>query len=122
MYPRSSQLAVVVDTSCRMPASCGIRAVWTSVESRGQGIATKLLDTCRLGALPLELCKCISCPLKPPNSCHPLFFAGASCCSPKCAAVQQLPVSSMQLLPRGLAFALYQMICRKAGLSCVKQD
>ena len=69
--PQSSQLAVVVNTSRRMPASCGIRAVWTSVESRRQGIATKLLDTCRSGALPLEVCMCISCLSNPPISCHP---------------------------------------------------
>eukprot|EP00891_Asterochloris_glomerata_P002517 jgi/Astpho2/2517/e_gw1.00048.124.1_t len=47
---------LIKDTSRRMPASCGIRAVWTSVESRRQGVATKLLDACRSDALPLDLC------------------------------------------------------------------
>ena len=71
VYPQAAQLAVLVDTSRPMPASCGIRAVWTSVESRRQGIATKLLDTCRSGALPLELCMCITCLLLSSSSCHP---------------------------------------------------
>ena len=85
VQPQSSQLAVVVDSSRRMPASCGIRAVWTSVESRRQGIATKLLDACRSGALPLELCMCISCLLKPLGSCHPASCRGQLLVSRVCS-------------------------------------
>ncbi len=72
--PQPSQMAVIMDTSRRMPASCGIRAVWTSVESRRQGVATKLLDACRSDVLSLELCMCISCLLKPPSSCRPCIL------------------------------------------------
>ena len=116
VYPQSSPLAVAVDTSRRMPASCGIRAVWTSVESRRQGIATKLLDACRSGALLLELCMCISCLLKGPSSCHPcilqvpaaVFQTVQPCISCLSAPCSCCPGCRQSLCSRGCAKRLAQ--------------
>ena len=40
-----------IDRSCHIKALCGVRMMWTAVEARRQGIASKLLDLARAHAV-----------------------------------------------------------------------
>jgi N-acetyltransferase len=45
--PRRADGGISIDRSRQVKAMCGVRVMWTSVEARRQGLATKLLDCAR---------------------------------------------------------------------------
>ena len=51
--------ALAVDRGSPQEAGCGVRGIWVSLEARRQGVASKLLDTARLGALQFHMKTCM---------------------------------------------------------------